>query len=331
MQNRRQAQNLDAIQKADEEFQVQIEEKSFILKSGEKINFIQVQDLVREEAFWLELQDAVWRVVYPVRALADQSLAQGMSAMVKMATEQKLLKPDGDWDEYGLEKPDTKIGVGTSAGDQRYFLYLGKKSTLGNVVFARWDDSKAYFTLPAAVKDAFRKTVYEVREKRVFMTPLPKIDRVTVALGEKTFEWVLKENEWYWMEPLDLLGKPMAKDQMAAVLQILTRIYVKEFAEDTQKKAADAGVNMIADRIQVRSGEKSETVYLGDEEPLKTAYYAQRENEKNLFLIDQTKILEVLELLDALDKVNHPPVTAGGLPEMAPEKKLELAARTNAA
>lgn len=322
LQNKQQSKVVEQLQKSDEDFQVQVEEKSFELKNGEKVNFIQVQDLNREEAFWLELQESVWKIVYPVRAAADQALAQGMVGMIKMALEQKLLKPEGAWEEYGLKEPEVKIGVGTTKGEGRHFLYLGKKSPLGDMVFARWDEAEAYLLLPAAVKDAFRKTVYEVRERRVFMTPLPKIDRVTIALGEKTFEWILKDGAWYWMEPLDLLGKRVAEDQMAAVLQILTRIYVKEFVEEDTENSMDVGVNMIADRIRIRSKDESETLFFGNEAPLKTAYYAKRENEKNLLLIDQTKIIELLDLLDALDKINHPPETVGGLPEIAAEKEL---------
>ncbi|HCM42108.1 MAG TPA: hypothetical protein DIS66_02175, partial [Candidatus Omnitrophica bacterium] len=257
-------------------------------------------------AFWLEYQSPHWNLVYPARALADQSLAQGMAGMVKMAMSQKLVRPEADWEEYGLKDPDMKIGVGTSSGPDRHFLYLGKNAPLGDVVFARWDDKQAYFTLPSAVKDAFRKTAYEMREKRVFLTPLPKMDKITVALGERSFEWVLKNGAWYWMEPLDLLGKPMAEDQMTAVIQILSRLYAKEFIAESDQAKLGSKVDMIGDRILIRSGSQNETVFIGDEEPLKTAYYARRENDKNLFLIDQTKVIEILDLVDALDKLNHP-------------------------
>lgn len=304
-QNKKQAQKVAEVQKTNEEFTVQVEEKGLELKPDEKINFIQVQDAAKEEAFWLEYQNSEWNLVYPARALADQSIAQGMAGMVKMAMNQKLLRPEADWDEYGLKDPEMKIGVGTTAGQERHFLYLGKAAPLGGVFFARWDDKQAYFTLPNAVKDAFRKTVYEMREKRVFLTPLPKMDKITIALGERSFEWVLKNGAWYWMEPLDLLGKAVESDQMAAVIQILSRLYAKDFVAAEDQMKLSSKVDMIGDRIMIRSGSQNETIFIGDEEPLKTAYYARRENDKNLFLIDQTKIIEILELLDALDKANH--------------------------
>jgi len=305
-QMQKQAQKVAEIQKASEDFKVQVEEKGFELKKDEVINFIQVQDMVKEEVFWLEYQESNWNLVYPSRALADQSLAQGMAGMIKMAMNQKLVRPEGEWDEYGLKDPDMKIGVGTSSGNDRHFLYLGKNAPFGDIVFARWNDKQAYFTLPSAVKDAFKKTPYEMQEKRVFLTPLPKMDKITIVLGERSFEWVLKNRAWYWMEPLSLLGKPMAEDQMAAVIQILSRLYAKEFIVESDRAKLGSKVDMIGDRILIRSGSQNETVFIGDEEPLKTAYYARRENDKNLFLIDQTKVIEILDLLDALDKLNHP-------------------------
>lgn len=305
-QNKKQTQKVAEVQKTNEEFIVQVEEKGLELKPDEKINFIQVQNIEKDAAFWLEYQDSEWNLVYPVRALADQSMAQGMAGMVKMAMNQKLLRPEADWEEYGLKDPEMKIGVGTTAGQERHFLLLGETAPLGDVFFARWDDRQAYFTLPNAVKAAFRKTVYEIREKRVFLTPLPKMDKITIALGERSFEWMLKKGAWYWMEPLDLLGKSVEPDQMAAVIQILSRLYAKDFVAPADQAKFASKVDMISDRIVIRAGSQSETVFIGDEEPLKTAYYARRENDKNLFLIDQTKIIEVLELLDALDKANHP-------------------------
>ena len=93
---------------------------------------------------------------------------------------------------------------------------------------------------------------------------------------------------------------------MAAVIQTLSRLYVKEFIDDSTSANYSAGISMISDRIQIRSGTNIETVYFGEEATLKTAYYAHRENDKALFLVDQTKVIEILDLLDALDKANHP-------------------------
>ncbi len=309
-QTQRESARMEEVKMASDDFKVQVEEKLPELKKDQKVNFIQVQEMNKEETFWLEKQGTVWQIVYPVRALADQAMAQGMAGMVKLALNQKLLRPEGKWEEYGLDQPEIKVGVGTTEGSERHFLYLGKQVPTGAGIFARWDDKNAYFILPKAVKSAFRKSVYEMREKRIFMTPVPKMDHVYVEMGQMTFEWTLRNGAWYWMEPLDLIGKPVAEDQMAAVIQVFSKLYVKEFVDEAAVDAAVAGISMISDRIQIRSGSHNETVYFGKDAPLKTAYYAKRENEKSLFLVDQTKVIEILDLLDALDKANHPAAAA---------------------
>ncbi len=309
-QTKQESVRVEQVKKTSDDFKVQVEEKLPELKKDQKVNFIQVQEMNKEETFWLEKQDTVWQIVYPVRTPADQAMAQGMAGMVKLALNQKLLRPEGAWADYGLDHPDIKIGVGTTDDPERHFLYLGKAAPMGAGVFARWDDKNAYFILPQALKSAFQKSLYEMREKRVFMTPMPKMDRVYIEIGDQTFDWTLRNGSWYWMEPLDLIGKTMAEDQMMAVIQILSKLYVKEFIDDSTSDIYAAGISMISDRIQIRSGTNTETVYFGKEASLKTAYYAHRENEKTLFLIDQTKVIEILELLDALDKVNHPAAVA---------------------
>lgn len=318
-QTKHEAERVEQKKKTSDDFKVQVEEKIPELKKNQKINFIQVQEIDKEETFWIEKQGDTWQLVYPVRAPADQAMAQGMAGMVQLALNQKVLRPEGGWEEYGLDHPQIKIGVGTTEDSERHFLYIGKEAPIGGGIFARWDDKKAYIVLPAALKSAFRKTVYEMREKRVFMTPMPKIDRVYIEIGEKTFDWALRKGIWYWMEPIDLIGKTMAEDQMAAVIQVLSKLYIKEFVDHAKGDSYDAGVSMISDRIQIRSGKETETVYFGKEEVLKTAYYAHRENEKNLFLIDQTKVIQILDLLDAIDKANHP--APGGIPKAEAEVK----------
>ena len=86
-QSRHASQVMEQEKSASDDFKVQVEEKMPFDKK-EKINFIQVQELSRDETFWLEKQESSWKIVYPVRALADQSMAQGMEAMVNMALKQ---------------------------------------------------------------------------------------------------------------------------------------------------------------------------------------------------------------------------------------------------
>ena len=323
-QSKRTVEVAEQEKKMSDDFKVQVEEKMPAFDKNEKINFIQVQEMNKEETFWLEKQNDGWKIIYPVRALADQALAQGMSGMVSLALRQKLLRPEGDWKEYGLDQPEIKIGVGTSAEAERHFLYLGKELPLVQGVFARWDEKKAYFLLPSAVKSAFRKSVYEVREKRVFMTPIPKIDRIYITMGSRTFDWTLRNGIWYWMEPLDLIGKTMPADQMMAVIQVLSKLYIKEFLDDSTEDGYSAGISMISERIQIRAGEKAESVFFGKEASMKTAYYAQRENEKKLFLIDQAKVIQILDLLDAIEKANHSPDGVSAISD-SQEIKLEAA------
>ena len=231
-QTKREAARVEELKKTSEDFKLQVEEKSPNLKLNQKVNFIQVQELNKDETFWLERQENVWRLTYPIRAMADQAMAQGMAGMVKAAFGQKLLKPEGAWQDYGLDQPEFKIGVGTTGDTERHFLYLGKEAPLKSGVFARWDDKNAYFVLPSAFKPAFRRTVYEMREKRLFLMPLPKIDRIYVEIGEQTFDWTLKNGTWYWMEPIDLIGKKVPDDQVLALIQMLSGFFIKEFVDE---------------------------------------------------------------------------------------------------
>lgn len=304
-QQKKQVEKVEAVKKTTEDFKIQVEEKSPELKKDEKINLIQVQELSKEETFWLEKQEDVWNLSFPIRGLADQAMAQGMAGMVKLAFNQKLMKPEAGWDEYGLDHPVMKIGVGTTANADRHFLFLGKEAPLGRGIFARWDDRNAYFVLPQGVKSAFQKSVYEMREKRVFLTPVPKMDRIYIEIGDQTFDWSLKNGAWYWLEPISLIGSKIPDDQMMAIIQILSKLYVKEFLDDASGSIYEKGISMISDRIQIRSGKEVETVYFGKEEGLKTAYYAHRENEKKLFLVDQTKVFQILDLLEAVARANQ--------------------------
>ncbi len=305
-QEKKEEKRVDQIKKTSSDFKLQVEEKSFEISKKEKIDFIQVEGASKENSFGLEKRGTIWHLSYPVQDLADQSLAQGMDVMIRMAAKQALLKPESDWAEYGLDHPSLKVGVKTNSGESIHFIRFGKEAPLRGKIFARWDDKKAYFLLPTAMRDAFRRTVYEMREKRLFRTPITKIDRIYIEIGGHTFDWTLKNGIWYWMEPLDLLGQSVKQESITAIIQLLSRLRIKEFLDKEKQDAYAAGVSMISDRIQMYEGNQLESIYFGKEETRKTAYYAYREGEEKLFLIDQTKLIEVLEFLNALDQEFHP-------------------------
>ena len=75
-QTKQEAVRVEQIKKTSDDFKVQVEEKGPELKKEQTINFIQVQELNKEETFWIEKQEDKWQLVYPVRALADQAKIQ---------------------------------------------------------------------------------------------------------------------------------------------------------------------------------------------------------------------------------------------------------------
>ena len=109
-----------------------------------------------------------------------------------------------DLESYGLAKPRITVNF-KATGDKDYRrLILGDKSPTGADLFARRNDDKKVFLIPAFQETTFNRSTFELREKTLLKFERDKVDSVEMNAGGKTFQLTKDNSEWKITKPLQV-------------------------------------------------------------------------------------------------------------------------------
>jgi len=291
--------------------------RTVVISPDESIDRVELCDHVLKTEITLQKEKGSWKLEVPVRYPAESQVVEGFVIAARMASRQPRLRAEKEWEEYGLANPEIEIRFGLP-GKKMATLLVGAPAPIGKAVFARWEEERGFFLLPAELKEMFRQSVYGLRQKQLFRAPLDKIRKIYVEMGEHSYEWKKDHGQWYWLEPVGKFGQKIPAGRMDLVLQGLQRLHVREFQDNNKKSRAELGFFVIHDRIWVESEDgKRETFYFGNEVPERNAYYGLLEGENVVFFVDRSKALEFFELMQKIS-VEEPKLETKNLSSKSP-------------
>jgi len=284
--------------------------RSVVISQDDAIDGVELLDHVRKTEISLEKEKGEWMLESPVHCLAENRVAEGLVIAARMIAKQPRLRAEKEWGEYGLAKPELEITFDLRKKNPLKLL-IGSPTPIGKAVFAKWDDERGYFLLPVEMKQVYQQSVYGLRDKRIFRAPAETFRKISVAMGKDSYQWVKKDGEWYWFEPVEKFGQKVQAGSLDPLLAALKGLHVKEFLDNNKKSKADLGFFMIHDRIRVdlQGDEEAQTLCFGNEVPLQSAYYGLLEGTGTVFLVDRGKVIEILDLLKTF-KTDEPGKTA---------------------
>lgn len=277
----------------------------FMMGEDDFPDHLEIQNQSEKTRVLLAKEGEAWALVSPVVYPADPEVIAGVVSGLRRATQQPRLRAEKEWEEYGLSQPVMEVTMAIP-GKKAETLFVGAQAPVGDAFFARWSSERGYFLLRGDVKEALQQSVYSFREKRVFRTPPSEMQKVYVEMGPLAYQWKKDGPEWYWMEPLSKFGQKIPLEAMGRVLAALRGLYIKEFLDDNKKSKADLGFFIIHDRIRIDSRlGKPEILHFGNEVPLQNAYFGFREGEPTVFLLDQGKVFQLLDLLKNIENTTE--------------------------
>ena len=270
------------------------------LEGDDRIDWIQIQNLERKEIITLTLQGDDWVLKYPVSYPTDPLIANGLVTALTLSTVNRRSLPQESWGEYGLRNPSIKIGIQTKRDKKRRYLYLGHESPVGGHVYAKWEGAKDYFLLDVNLKRAFDRSLYSLRQKQVFRTPVGDISRVYSKTFSRELELARQNGEWVWMKPEAISGRPVPKERTDELLILLRDLFVKDFLDTEKKNRSEYGITDEGMSIKVwGSSAAPEVFYLGQEETTKDGFYGTRAGENIIFLVARDNVRVLFEMLEA--------------------------------
>jgi uncharacterized protein DUF4340 len=221
---------------------------------------------------------SLWRIVKPVQAPADNSIADGIAnAIAGLQIADTVDENPADLANFGLENPATTVIVTTT--DKRVLpgIMVGSDTPIGNNSYIKMTDKPAVLLVPAGFTVAAGRTLKELRSHVLVGLTADQMNRVAVTHSDgSVIEVARKGDDWAITKPRDY---PADKAAVQQLLDAIAGARVAEFIEDNPQDLEKFGLAKPALQFEVSGGKDNskETVLIGfkQAEAGKNAVYAR--------------------------------------------------------
>ena len=211
----------------------------------------------------------------PLTAKADESEASGMtSALASIDMVRVIDENPSNLNDYGLSNPKVEIDFKAS-GDKEYRkLYIGEKSPTGSDLFAKRNDEKKVFLIPAFQETTFSKSTFDLRDKVVLKFDREKVDAIDVSAAGKSLAIAKDGGDWKISKPVQtkadfgtvegLVGKLQTLQMKSIAADQATPADLKKFGLDKPEATVDIGAGSSRATLIVGGKATDTTVYARD-------------------------------------------------------------------
>jgi hypothetical protein len=250
------------------------QEKVFASLEADKIEELKIK-AEKGDTTSLVKKNGAWQLTAPVNVKADDSEISAItSGLTQINVVRVVDENPTDLKEYGLATPRVQIDFRAS-GDKDYRkLIIGDKSATGSDLFARRNDEKKVFLIPAYHDSSFNKDTFGLRDKKLLAFDRDKVDRVELAAGGKNVALTKEGAEWKLTAPLQvradfgavegLMGRLQTAQMKSIAADDASPADVKKYGLD--KPDVTVNVNAGSSRATLLVGGKAEdgNVYVRD-------------------------------------------------------------------
>ena len=195
-------------------------EKVFAGFEADKIEEIKVTSAAGD-ATTLKKEGGAWQMSQPIAAKADESEVSGITtALGSIEVSRVIDENPTNLNDYGLSNPRIEIDF-KGAGDKDYRkLLVGDKSPTGGDLFAKRNDEKKVFLIPAFQETSLNRTTFDLREKTVLKFDREKVDGIDVTAGGKTLAVAKDGGDWKITKPVQTRADFGSVEGLVGRLQI---------------------------------------------------------------------------------------------------------------
>src|SRR3989442_2001868 len=179
------------------------QDKVFVALEPDKIEEVKVKS-EKGDTTTIKKENGAWQMTAPVATKADESEVTGITTSLgQIAVVRVIDENPSDLKAYGLATPRIEINFKAS-GDKDYRkLSIGEKSPTGADLFAKRNDEKRVFLIPAFQESTFNKDTFALRDKVVLKFERDKVDGMEVEAAGKTLVMAKDGADWKIKKPLE--------------------------------------------------------------------------------------------------------------------------------
>jgi hypothetical protein len=238
------------------------QEKVFTSLEADKIEELKIK-AEKGDTTTVVKKDGAWQVTAPIGTAADESEVSSITSGLAQLNVVRVVDDNpADVKEYGLATPRVQIDFKAS-GDKDYRrLLVGDKSPTGSDMFARRNDEKRIFLIPAYQDATFNKDTFNLREKKLLRFDRDKVDRVELAAAGKNVALAKEGTEWKLAAPVQVRADFGAVEGLLGRLQTAQ---MKSIAADGAQPAdlKKYGLDKPEVTVNVNAGSARATLMVG--------------------------------------------------------------------
>ena len=238
------------------------QEKVFTALESDKIEELKVRAEKGDQTTVVK-KNGGWQITQPITVKADDSEVSSIASGLSQASMTRVVDENPtDLKEYGLATPRLEIDFKAS-GDKDYRkLLVGDKSPTGSDMFAKRNDEKRVFLIPAFQDSSFNKDTFSLRDKQLLKFERDKVDRVEIAAAGKNLAIGKEGSDWKLTSPLQ------TRADFGAVEGLMGRLQTAQMKSIAADEAAPAdlkkyGLEKPEVTVNVNAGSARATLLVG--------------------------------------------------------------------
>lgn len=248
----------------------------------------------------LKKSGETWAVTAPVSVAADTASVSSMtSALATIDIDRVVDENPTSLTAYGLDVPAITVAF-TSSGT-KHTLNIGNKTPTGSGLYARVDGQPRLLLIPAFHEETFRKSTFDLRDKRALNFDRERVDAITLAGRDGSpISLTQKNGNWRFTAPLEapadfspvdgLVGRA-AQAQMTSI--------VLEGTEPTPAQLKTYGLDAPQLIATIGAGSTRATLAVGAKKD-DTALYARDLSRPIIFTVEPSLLADLTKKPDDL-------------------------------
>jgi hypothetical protein len=182
----------------------------------------------------LERRDGRWRLVEPIAVAADEPTIDRLLRQIQeTAIERRIPASEAeDLSVYGLagDGEQARVTIALSDGTILPDIVVGRTTPVGFQAFARLEDSHDVLLTPLIFHTGIKKSIFELREKRIFTVDPTAVAKIRLHSGSDEILLERRDARWTMITPLVDLAD---ENQVQTILSSIVELEALEFPDDS--------------------------------------------------------------------------------------------------
>jgi uncharacterized protein DUF4340 len=268
------------------------QEKVFDKVEADKIDELKIK-AEKGDVTTVKKAGGAWQVTAPLTTKADDAEISGITSGLSSISITRVVDENPtNLKEYGLAEPRIEIDF-KATGDKDYRkLFIGEKSPTGGDMFARRNDDKKVFLIPAFQDSSFNKGTFDLRDKTVLKVERERVDGIELTSGGKTVSIAKEGGDWKLTKPVQ------TKADFGAVEGLIGRLQSAQMKSIAAPDATPAdlkkyGLDKPDVTVNLNTGSSRATLLVGGKAPDNTIYV--RDASKPMVMTAESSLVDDLK------------------------------------